>query len=770
MAILGSDLERALSLPDSPLRVNRLRRLVLDPSNAGHPAADRGTVARLVDALHRSGALDDAILDALFTEDRYLGYAFFGRDQPELGQYQPPVAGLACTEAVRDHLERRIWELTTPGPHRTRPVPGVLIPRGLRFVQRALDIWGRAGRDRPGNIGTRDLVEQLGRAVLTPPERVELAAWLTGRPLDARRVALALRLTAGDAESLLPALGVPDTVAVLRLLTDGPRRSPDPEVGAWDVTDIDAALDHCDPAQARDLFGHLRAVPTGYVRPATDDRLEVIEARLGWNVAAVRKRVKHNALNGIRALGLLPLDGGETALDRYVTLRVIGRRGPKLGPNRRFSHADAVRAALTHLAQISGYPDAGRLEWDMESRLADRSRADSGPVEIGDYRAHLDLNTDRIVVSRNGRHLRSVPNAVRADPAYHRLRETQETLRDQARRMRANLVEPLVSTGRPVEPDELRRLLTLPAGRAMLPGLIWRDIASGHLGLLDPDTLALVDLAGAARPVTGPVNAAHPWHLFHAGVLAVWQRELVARRVRQPVKQAFRELYLLTPAELTSHDHSRRFADREVDGSIAGALLSGRGWARLGPEDAYQACRPAGDLTACLDASFHGYWAMDSVLLGSAYFLAGTDRVPLSEVPPVPFSEVMRDLDLAVSVGYVDGGWWSDAGAESRAALLGALVADLGLPGVTVDGRVARIEGTRATYRVHLGSGSIHLEPGGHLCVVPAGFAGRPHDRLFLPFADDDRATSVVLSKVLLLADDKKITDRSILDQIDRMS
>ncbi len=52
------------------------------------------------------------------------------------------------------------------------------------------------------------------------------------------------------------------------------------------------------------------------------------------------------------------------------------------------------------------------------------------------------------------------------------------------------------------------------------------------------------------------------------------------------------------------------------------------------------------------------------------------------------------------------------------------------------------------------------------MCVVPSGFGRQVHKRLFLPFADEDRMTTVILSKVLLLADDEKITDDSILSQI----
>jgi hypothetical protein len=49
---------------------------------------------------------------------------------------------------------------------------------------------------------------------------------------------------------------------------------------------------------------------------------------------------------------------------------------------------------------------------------------------------------------------------------------------------------------------------------------------------------------------------------------------------------------------------------------------------------------------------------------------------------------------------------------------------------------------------------------------VPASFGTTPHRQLFLPFADEDPMTSVILSKVMLLADDEHITDSSILAQL----
>jgi hypothetical protein len=80
------------------------------------------------------------------------------------------------------------------------------------------------------------------------------------------------------------------------------------------------------------------------------------------------------------------------------------------------------------------------------------------------------------------------------------------------------------------------------------------------------------------------------------------------------------------------------------------------------------------------------------------------------------------------------------------------------------DSRHAIIKGEYGRYSVHLGSGVVHKQPGGSLCIVPVNAQHR--GRLFLPFADDDPRTAEVIAKVLLLARDKEIQDPTILEQI----
>ena len=128
----------------------------------------------------------------------------------------------------------------------------------------------------------------------------------------------------------------------------------------------------------------------------------------------------------------------------------------------------------------------------------------------------------------------------------------------------------------------------------------------------------------------------------------------------------------------------------------------------------------------------------------------------------------MRDLDLVVSVAHRGGvdPEASQSTVEMRASLVRETAALLKLKNVVVDGTRIAIKGERAEYSLHLGSGMVHVLPGGQVWIVP--IAAEHRGRLFLPFADSDPKTAEVMSKMLLLARDKEIQDPSILEQIKR--
>jgi hypothetical protein len=93
------------------------------------------------------------------------------------------------------------------------------------------------------------------------------------------------------------------------------------------------------------------------------------------------------------------------------------------------------------------------------------------------------------------------------------------------------------------------------------------------------------------------------------------------------------------------------------------------------------------------------------------------------------------------------------------------------LPGLVIadrcelDDRWLVVRGDLRTYRIHLGSGNVVMEPDDtYLRIVPKPDQG-PAARVFLPFHDDPML-SLILSKAFLLANDTAITDKSIAKQI----
>jgi hypothetical protein len=99
-----------------------------------------------------------------------------------------------------------------------------------------------------------------------------------------------------------------------------------------------------------------------------------------------------------------------------------------------------------------------------------------------------------------------------------------------------------------------------------------------------------------------------------------------------------------------------------------------------------------------------------------------------------------------------------------RAALIRETCAMLEIDNVRLQSNHDFIDGRLNHYSVHLGSGVVHQQPGGYVCIVPVHSQHR--GRLFLPFADDDPKTAEVMAKILLLARDWEIKDPTILQQL----
>lgn len=317
--------------------------------------------------------------------------------------------------------------------------------------------------------------------------------------------------------------------------------------------------------------------------------------------------------------------------------------------------------------------------------------------------------------------------------------------------------------------SEIKTLFRHPMLEVMIEQLVFvSDYGFGYPIRLGA---ALCDHQGREIPIkkTDQVRIAHPLDLLESKEWHLWQHDcFVAERI-QPFKQVFRELYIPTSNESNEGNLSRRYAGQQVNPRQAMALFGHRGWV-VDPNEGVQKTFHQEGISARV-GFLQGMFTpaeMEGLTLEAIAFTKRGEwqMLNLEVIPPRIFSEVMRDLDLVVSVAHAGGidPESSTSSIESRAALIRETATLLNLGNIHLSEKHVMIDGKLSNYNVNLGSGVVHKQPGGALCIIPVHSQHR--GRLFLPFADNDPKTAEIVSKVILLARDEQIKDPTILEQI----
>lgn len=479
--------------------------------------------------------------------------------------------------------------------------------------------------------------------------------------------------------------------------------------------------------------------------------------------------------DAVRALGLLPLASGKSRekdlLQRYELMQEFIRTSRQFGSQRQASEKRAATIGQENLARTAGYPDPIRLQWAMEAHaVADLA---DGPIEIGIGDTIVALIIDefgevRLSATKKGKILKTLPAKAKKDKKVKELRKRKTELKRQVSRIR-NSLEQMMCRGQMLSGDEICEMMRHPLIAPMLSRLVL--IGAGIIGYPREKGKLLESCEEKQEPVRKDerLRIAHPHDLLAAGRWHQWQRQCFEAERVQPFKQVFRELYVLTENEKIENKVSRRYAGHQVNPRQALALLGSRGWINK-PEEGIRRTFHDQDLSAWVEFQecFYTPAEIEGLTLEGIHFSkkGKWESIALDKIPPLIFSEVMRDIDLVVSVAH-RGGVDPEASAstiEMRTDLLRETLAVLSVENVRIENKHALVEGKLGQYNVHLGSAITHIMPGGSLMLIPVHSQHR--GRLFLPFADDDPKTAEVLSIVLLLARDEQIKDPNILDQI----
>jgi len=430
----------------------------------------------------------------------------------------------------------------------------------------------------------------------------------------------------------------------------------------------------------------------------------------------------------------------------------------------------AARAALEHLARRQGFPGIEELErqhllaaaWEQGPLMGERVRVG---WEEGLYRLRLSLHEGKVCLDALGPHglLSQVPYTLRAGNAFKEARAAQRETQAQYRLFRQHL-ERYMLEGTPIATGEFRYLMSNPIFAHLAERLVWRSSDGSPFLWAGPDRWETlyggpVGLKDAALTLA----LVHPVALSRDGTLGAWQSLAADRRLVQPIRQLFREVYVVSEEEV---ERCRRFAGRMLEPRRAYAILRAAGFA---PGCGTARRERPGGLTAHLcwardaaDRDLFGPHRKDEVASGDIRFVREGEILPLREVDLVIFSETLRVADLLTTRAAVgDAELTSRETVALRALLLRQVARSFRLTNIAVpeEGRYGLVLGARATYRINLTSGTVYLEPEGRQIVVPR--AGAP----WHPVEEND-ATSDIISLALELAHDEEMTEPSFLTQL----
>ena len=463
--------------------------------------------------------------------------------------------------------------------------------------------------------------------------------------------------------------------------------------------------------------------------------------------------------DSLMAYGIIPVNNQSEYKDRYIFIQKFLKESKQFGALRRASEKKAVEMAIKNLSVAAGFLDETRFILKMEGEIATMHLSFFTPKEAEDVIVYLAAGNGgkiEIVCEKEGKKLKSIPAKLKKNEYIESLQEAKKTLSEQYRRTK-KMLEEAMELESEFTYKELTEIRKNPAVTGLIDGLIFKS--NNKFGFFnefenEEDSTKLI--------------IAHPYHMYEANVWRDLQKKIFEMQFIQPFKQVFRELYVKTADEKGTYK-SLRYAGNQIQPQKTIACLKDRRWI-ADTENGLQKIYYKQDIIATIYALADWFSPAD-IEAPTIEWVVFYDRKTLKqknidEIPDIIFSEVMRDVDFAVSVAHAGGvdPEMSHSTIEMRRAIAEFSMTLFKIKNVTFTENHAIVEGKKGEYSIHLGSGIIHKVGGTMINVLPIHSAHR--GRVFLPFVDDDPKTAEIISKIVLFAEEDKIKDPYILKQL----
>lgn len=479
----------------------------------------------------------------------------------------------------------------------------------------------------------------------------------------------------------------------------------------------------------------------------------------------------------LMSYGIVPIENEKDKLHRYEFIQKFLKESKQFGAQRRASEKLSCEMALRNLATTAGYSDSLRLVLAMETALISENQQYFDGITIDDYCFKINISDEgkvELLIDKAGKKIKSVPAAFKKNETVLDTKEFVTKLKDQYSRT-VKMFESSMEDREEYTAKELIRLCDNPIIKTIITKMIY--VCDGKFYLIN-ESYEFVpapinfDLSADKLTDDSKLRVAHPYDMYVSGKWSELQQLVFGwannTKKYQPFKQVFRELYTKLSEEM-DQTNSRMFAGNQIQPKKTVATLKNRRWIadyENGLQKIYYKDNVIATIYAMAD-----WFSPSDVEEPTLEYVKFYDRKTfsvkkISEIPDIVYSEVMRDVDLAISVAHAGGvdPETSHSTIELRKTIIEFNLKLFKINNVKLEGNHAFITGKHGEYTIHLGSGVIHKKPGNVINVLPVHSQSR--GKVFLPFIDEDPKTAEIMSKIILFAEDDKIKDPYIMEAI----
>jgi Domain of unknown function (DUF4132) len=554
-------------------------------------------------------------------------------------------------------------------------------------------------------------------------------------------------------------------------------------------------------------FGYNNSQSYGYNGRFFSSKNEAVLRRLVWLLPYLSEQL--DVVEKVSTLGLMcykkyPEIGGLLpsvgSASMYALANLPNQKGVSYLTkyNQKISNLTIKKSIDKHLKEIA--LKSGKTPYEIEEESLPTFGLDnshSGTSVFGDYKAAFNIISNTKIQTTwydtQGKMFKSAPNIIKEQFPKElkdftaKTKSIQEQLSFQAKR-----IEEIYLLDRQWQYDNWSAIYNRVGVLTFLAQkLVWEFETEGIKQTGFYQNGQFVNALGDPLSILAGKTVVRLWHPVTSTMETVsqWRDFVFQNNIVQPFKQVYREIYIITDAELNTQSYSNRFAAHILKNYQFGALCKTREWMGYNQfhYDGGMPTKKLKNLNLSVEFWINHTNTENYVATDQVCFLRNNARIDLILIPPIVFSETMRDVDMFVAVCSVGGdpAWRDNGGAHQyhaywesysfgnlnetakvRKSILEKILPKLKIAKVAhIEDKFLVVKGTYRSYKIHLGSTNILMTPNDqYLCIVPD--RSKPKDEgVYLPF-EGDAGLSVIISKAFLLAADDKITDSTITRQI----